>query len=456
MTIHGRTKIWSVVALLSVHGVAWAATDTAAPIDEPGENITKERQAPDAQHAGLPGNLHLEGWLKQETAYRLDTPRVFTKIKQQGLLTETGSLTDALSFKATQRMWYDAIYDVSDHFPKTAERGGQEFDAELRETYLDYSQGNFDVRVGKQQIVWGDAVGLFFADVVNAKDLREYVLPDFDLIRIPQWGVDLEFTQDPVHAEFVWLPVLQFNRLGTSGSEFEFPYPVPPGVAFTTTDPSKPPSAFDNSEIGGRLSYLIDGWDVSGFYFHTWDKFPVPYRRIASGVYHFDPAYQRADLWGMSFSKDLQAVVLKGELVYNPRQSLVTFDSTDPDGIVEKNALDYLVGVDHTFFDRLETNVQLMERWIPNHRDQMQDDPLTTHVSFWAKTNFLDGKLQPECLLITSVAETDLLLRPKVTYNVTDSLGFAFGADMFQGHDSGLFGRFDGKSRVYTEVTYRF
>src|SRR3989338_4161296 len=158
-------------------------------------------------------SLELHGEVRQETAYRVAGSKEWTKIRQQALLTESVRLTDELSLRATQRAWYDAVFDATDNFPESVE-SDQEWALELRETYLDYSHGPFDARIGKQQVVWGDAVGLFFADIVNAKDLREYILPDFDLIRIPQWAVDLEYTAGQAHAEFVWLPVLQFHKLG--------------------------------------------------------------------------------------------------------------------------------------------------------------------------------------------------------------------------------------------------
>ena len=71
----------------------------------------------------------------------------------------------------------------------------------MRETYLDVSAGDWDFRLGRQQIVWGEMVGLFFADVVSAKDLREFVLPDFDYLRIPQWSVRTEYFKGDFHGE---------------------------------------------------------------------------------------------------------------------------------------------------------------------------------------------------------------------------------------------------------------
>ena len=40
------------------------------------------------------------------------------------------------------------------------------FDFRMREIYLDLYFSNFDLRIGKQQIVWGKADGVFITDVV--------------------------------------------------------------------------------------------------------------------------------------------------------------------------------------------------------------------------------------------------------------------------------------------------
>jgi hypothetical protein len=406
------------------------------------------------------------GHLRQETAYRVDESREWTKLRQQVLLTESGRLTpawlarlgagrDALKFRLSQRAWYDAVFDVTDNFHETV-KTSQRWHLELRDAYLDYSQGAFDVRLGKQQIVWGDAVGLFFADVVNAKDLREYILPEFDLIRIPQWAVDVEWSGEPFHTELVWIPVREFHRLGVSHSEFEFPLPVPSGSPRIWMDPSKPPESVSNSEAGARASVLLGGWDVSGFYLYTWDKFPTLFRTIDSGTYRFQPKYRRAHRLGGSFSKAIRDVVLKGELLVTPKQHLVTYDATDTDGILRRTTVDYLIGADYTFFGQVDANVQLMQRLIADHADLMEEDDVRSHLSVWLKTEFLNKKIKPELLVITGLTEPDVLYRPKVTVTLTPHLEATIGADIFQGRPSGLFGRFDNSSRLYTQLTYYF
>jgi len=406
----------------------------------------------------LPGKLQemvVQGVLSQLVAGRTSRPRELTQLDHRVQLSESLQLNEAWKFKSVQRLTYDAVFDLADNFPDTVEADEQlEFD--LRETYLDYSGDAFDLRLGKQTIVWGDAVGLFFADVVNAKDLREYVLPDFDQIRIPQWGADLEFSKGDGYAELIWL-LPDVHKLGVSGSEFEFPLLAPATAARTARDPGQFPMSVSNSEVGTRVAYLLNGWDVSAFFLYTWDKFPVMYRAIQGDVYRFDPRYERAHLVGGSFSKDLGDFVLKGEMVVNPSQHLSILDPTDDDGIVERTVVDYLIGTDYRGIDRLEVNVQLMQRVIQGFDERFfGENDWRTHLSIWLRTSMLDGKVEPEFLAIVGLSEEDALFRPQVKVNLTDRWQWRVGVDVFQGEASGVFGRFDKKSRVFTEFRYHF
>ncbi len=64
----------------------------------------------------------------------------------------------------------------------------------LREAYLDLYFGNFDLRIGKQQIVWGKADGVFITDMVSPKIYSNFYYPNFDEIRIGVEGAKLIIT----------------------------------------------------------------------------------------------------------------------------------------------------------------------------------------------------------------------------------------------------------------------
>lgn len=67
-----------------------------------------------------------------------------------------------------------------------------EFRAEVNELYTDLSFGDLWIRMGKQQIVWGEMIATRILDIINPLDLSrnlEFEPEEFDNIRIPEWAI---------------------------------------------------------------------------------------------------------------------------------------------------------------------------------------------------------------------------------------------------------------------------
>ena len=443
-------------AVVPAEPVVAAPAVSAEPAPSP---VTVAAEPPSAPSGDWTETIRMEGSLRNETAYRVRSHGQLSKVRNQALLVQSASLTDSLQLKATERGYYDAVYDLTDNYPENV-RDDMDHELEFRDTYLDYSAGDFDIRLGKQQIVWGEALGLFFADVVNAKDLREFVLPDFDLIRIPEWGADVEYTRGDFHLELLYIPSPEMDEIGVENSEYEFKLPVPDGVPFRQLGAEEPANTFENGEWGMRLGYLSGGWDVGAFYLYTWDKFPVYFRSFdtATSELVLAPDFRRQHIGGFTFSKEVEPVVFKGEVVVNPESSFSTADVSDADGVVRKTYVDYILGADFKLFEEIDANVQFMERAIFDHDDTLINnrDAVRNLVSFWMKKSFWDGELEPEFLVLSSLMRVDLLIRPSVRYKFADHWDWKLGVDYFEGNSDELFGQFETGSRAYSEFSYHF
>ena len=117
----------------------------------------------------------IKGFVQFEAARTTADPEHWSKLRTRAELGSTGKLGDSLKWKLGARFDYDFVYGINDFYPADVEKN-QRYNIEPRENYLDYSAGNWDFRLGKQHVVWGEMVGLFFADVVSARDLRELLL----------------------------------------------------------------------------------------------------------------------------------------------------------------------------------------------------------------------------------------------------------------------------------------
>ena len=124
-----------------------------------------------------------------------------------------GEINSNIKWKIGARADYDAAYDRSGFYPAEV-RQDQRYDFMLRENYLDITAGNLEMRLGRQHIVWGEMVGLFIADVVSARDVREFILPEPDLetIRIPQWAARAEYFKGDYKAEAIWDSRIEFRQ----------------------------------------------------------------------------------------------------------------------------------------------------------------------------------------------------------------------------------------------------
>jgi hypothetical protein len=66
----------------------------------------------------------------------------------------------------------------------------------LREAYVDMQQGEWSIRAGKQQVVWGTADGMKLLDAINPTDYAEMAQNQMEDSRLPVWMVNAETTKE--------------------------------------------------------------------------------------------------------------------------------------------------------------------------------------------------------------------------------------------------------------------
>jgi hypothetical protein len=397
----------------------------------------------------------LTGFYQNDLAYTYAGKKHWSRFNNTLDVSGQGSTAGGIGWKLGGRVYYDPIYDLTDHYP-SAVRNDQRFEAMVRETYVDLDAGGWDFRLGRQQIVWGEMVGLFVADVVSAKDLRQWVLPDFDLIRIPQWAARAEYFSGKFHAEGVWIPYMSYDDIGKPGAEFyPFSPPAVPGYQ-TIIAKEKQPTGLDEAGYGARLSWIKAGWDISGFYYTANDTAAAFAREITPATLTFQPIHKRIHQLGATLGKDLGPMVLKAESVFTRDKLFSTLDPLDADGLVEQNFLDYIVGLEWSFPQETRVNVQFFQRLFSNHDAGIVPDRIESGASLLLSTQALHPRIEPELLLMSSLNRADWQAQLKLTWKMDGNWRLATGVDIFEGPVTGLSGTFDDRDRIYTEVRYTF
>ena len=392
------------------------------------------------------------GFIQGEVARAYRDPEHWSKGRLRLELNRRGKFSENVKWTIGGRFDYDAAYDRSSFYPPLV-REDQRYEFSLRENHLDITAGDWEFRLGRQHVVWGEMVGLFFADVVSAKDMREFLLPEFGQLRIPQWAARGEYFMGDNKVELLWIPAPSFDKIGKPGADF-FPHPLPVPASYLPEH--QPDRKLANTNYGFRFSRLKDGWDVSGFYYHSVDAAPTFYRVSAPGQpFVFQPRHDKIDQLGGTLAKDLVAAVLKGELVYTDGRKFSVIRPTQPDGLVKQDTLDYALGLDFTLSGDMRLNLQFFQRVFFSHDADIIPSKRESGASIFLSDK-LGKNVEAQALLVHSLNRSDWMFRPQVFWNFEKNWRVTAGFDVFSGPITGLFGRYNNNDRVYTELRYSF
>ncbi len=348
-------------------------------------------------------------------------------------------------------------YKVNPYMYQYADR---ELEIGLREVYLDVYFNSVDIRIGKQQIIWGKADGVFITDIVSPKDLREFLLPDFDEIRMGINAVKLDYYINNNTFELVWIPTFTPTRYpgGNSIWQIQPEFPIEPVFDYSK---QKVEQSFKNSEIFGKFSMLTSLIDLEIMGAYAWDDDPTMhvYKQIDPVTHTLTglkvmPEHHRLTIGGGSFSTTLGPFVFRGEGAYYSGKGFNTTDPAIKDGVVEKDYLHYLLGTDFTVWD-IHTSLQFIQERILDYNNFIYNDEVQNMGTFLAAADYLNETLHLKFFMYYDFENNASLIRPTITYDVADGFTALLGANIFTGNE-GMFGRFNENDMIYTKIKYSF
>jgi len=110
------------------------------------------------------------------------------KFENSARIFVNGDLGESSSWHAELRPVWDAAAETPDY---EWHRNYTQNDY-LRELYVDTGVAGWDLRIGKQQVVWGTADGIKLLDIINPTDFRELNQNAMEDSRIPVWMINAE------------------------------------------------------------------------------------------------------------------------------------------------------------------------------------------------------------------------------------------------------------------------
>jgi hypothetical protein len=339
---------------------------------------------------------------------------------------------------------------------------GDDTDFELREAYADIYAGDWFVRAGKQQVVWGQADGLRVLDQVNPLSFREFILGDFEDRRIPLWMLNIERPIGSVTAQFLWIPDTTYNEFPQQGAfaiTSTRSRPEIPATAQTVTvNPARRPERMlADSDIGLRLSGFSGGWDWSVNALYAFHDTPVAKRQtIAPGHVGITPTYYRSTLLGGSASNAFGKLTLRTEIGYQSRSAVLTRDASDADGVVISPEVSGVVGLDYQLDADTLLSTQVFASHRTRHGPKLATDRTSSTISLLGSREFYNDQLKLQFLLLQNFNDGDGLLQVSAQRNLTDAVTLQLGADIFHGDRNAFYGQFDDRDRVWVAFEYGF
>ncbi len=433
-----------------------------SPLD-PGKTGSSDPGTASADDVAPSSPFHLKGYVKNETAFRTSRPREFSKILNVAQGEGTWSPFEVLDLVAVVRAHYDAVFDAENGFSAEAENA-YEAEVSLREAYADFHSGPWRVRAGRQQIVWGETIGLKVLDLVNPQDFREFILDDFIDSRIPLTSLRVEWLAgdagpfEDITLEGIWIPHLRFHEPPEPGSEYFVPPPeAPPGVRVVQHRTDEPPETLGNSEWGLRVRSVVDAWDLSVSYFQTWDDTPVSIRRFDPTTFTLtvEPEHRRARILGGSVSNAFGKLVVSAEVAYWFGRAFDTEDLSEGQGVVRHDFLNAGVGLDYEVFG-IDVGLQYFQSIVLDSDSDLVGNRTQSAASLHLRETFLKDDLTVTGFLLHDLETDDQWVRFEAGYDLTDDLNLKLGMDILEGKERGALGRFDHTDRVTLEVKWSF
>jgi hypothetical protein len=437
--------------------------------------------------------LSFSGYVKNETSLREEGLNSdLTKFKNIVELSGQYKIKeDEVVFFGKAQYWYDAAYDLSDKMDLGQHYNGhiQRTDW-LRDCYLDYTRGPWFLRLGKQQIAWGQADGITVLDRVNPVDLTEFWLRDFVDLRIPLWMVNINFSPKlNSNLQLLFIPDFDASEAAYLGGPFTFrsfkewdnfqQAQMKAGSIFDLTLRT-PPKQLHNATWGLQWSDRIGDLNYTLNYLYG------PSYNARNDIYYSPPTYTipRAfkvwRIYGSSFNKTftnpgpLQGITLKGDLAcYNDEPTYYgdpVANSTK--GIARWNNVFWIMGMDKYILTKWLCSFQFGQYILEHAREKsknrilQQQYPMNAYTygpadqvenifSLKISSHFMNDRLMPE-VLWSCTDDNQGRLSPKINYELRDNLWLTVGVHYFYGNEWDTNGQFRDQSQLYTNLKYSF
>ncbi|MEM6782121.1 MAG: DUF1302 family protein [Bacteroidota bacterium] len=416
--------------------------------------------------------------------------------------TRAGGDADYLALRSRARVGLNAGYDGGELYVESEWTYDVLTDAvrvDLRRAYLDVFFDTVDLRLGRQELIWGQADGAFVTDVLMPLDFSEFLAQDIEDIRLGVVATRATAYLGDAVLDAVWIPRTPASVLPAPRSPW---YPLPEavlGIPVLIAEAERDEPTLGNSEVAARLTWQgLPRTDVALIGLYAAGRLPtfrkqLTFDRAQPGgtpvglAFTATPVYERRALAGLTFETTLaDPVVLRGEVAFEfgalldealPADSAALVQGIEDETLqasIEQGFLTERSGfqaalVAERAFGNQTVRLQGLARHVFDH-----DERLAVEAWEGAATVLWLGRFRRDLLTLRLFATVETTgsywINPQLDYALRDALTLRLGAQVFGGPQpddttvlAGLrraqrlsFGTYDANDLVFVQAIYGF
>lgn len=330
-------------------------------------------------------------------------------------------------------------------------------DIELRESYIDYTAKNWDLRIGRQVITWGLG-DLIFINDVYPKDYEaffsgrpmEYLKKGIDGIKVGLYPAFVSF-------EFVAIPFFEPNNF-PDPNRFWMYDPMP---FITNREEKEPATKLENAELALRIYRDIAGFDASLYFYRGYFRQPWMMPDNPTTPARLTLFYPELSVYGASVQgRALDGVLSLEAGYYDSRQ-----DRNGADPMTPNSQTRFLAGYQRQVWEDFTVGLQYYGEYMHDYSEYERNLPagfpkereLHQLVTLRLTQFLIHQTLRLSFFSFWSPSDGDYMLNPEIKYNFSDQIWAAIGANIFGGGESwNQFGQLDKNDNVYIQIRYEF
>ncbi|GAB6905080.1 conserved exported hypothetical protein [Desulfosarcina cetonica] len=388
------------------------------------------------------GPVDVHGFLEMRggTRTRDDPEARDISVMEVRLQADLFTYTDWAEFKFKGDVWADGV----------TEKG----EGDVREAWVfSRPSGFLDLKIGRQVLTWGTGDLVFLNDLFP-KDWQSYFIGrDSEYLKAPSDAAKISLFTELANLDLVYTPRFDPDRYITG--EYISYWDVAAAGHAGRNDiihADRPDRWFEDDELAVRLYRNISNYELAVYgYWGFWKR---PGGQTVSGT----AIFPELNVYGASIRGQVAGGIGNLELAYYDSAE----DSGGGDPLIDNSEIRYVVGYTRDLAMDLNASLQYYVEQLLDYgayEESLSGIPARDafrHVITLQITQLLMNQTLALSLSgYYSPSDKDTYLRPKISYDFTDSIILETGANIFMGEvDHTFFGQFENNTNVYAAVRY--